>query len=440
VKKKFFHSIGFKIIFFYILLSLINVSFVIFIIFENQVELISKNSKIETELQFSNLISSLKKFSSEMNKGTLFGFDKNQKSLDNFLKMINPHAKNYLIISEKNRVLHKSDAGLQPPLTMPEDILRSITVKNFSGKEYYLRIDEKGKKIYCYIPLSDFQLGNIYLIAVKDISSLNSSLKNLYRQAIYIILVVLLFHAMFALVLFRYIINPIKLLNQGVKRVRNLDFSTHILLPDRNDEFGTLAESYNNMADTISENMKMLKDDITSSKKIQKKMEKLTVKDEITGLLNRIYMIERIQEQVRKTYKNKNDSALLIIDLDDFKDINNIYGNKSGDIILLEVSKIITRNCSETDLISRFSADKFAVLSDNSSLKYVEKLSKKIKSDIEKNTVITPDGKFSVTASIGVSFCRSIKKTGSADDLIKSAEHALKQAKLKGKNRIEIIS
>ena len=440
MKNKFTQSIGFKILFFYVLLALINTSFVIFIIFENQVELISKNTKIESELQFSNLINSIKKFSSEIQQGTVFSYNKNDKSTDQFLKLISPHLTTYFIITEKNQILHRSDAKVDPPKTMAEDILRSITTKKFTGKEYYLRIDEKKNFIYCYIPLGDFQLGNTFLLAYKDISSLNESLKNLYRQAIYIILVVLFFHAMFALVLFKYIINPIKLLNDGAKRLSELDFEKRISFPGRNDEFGSLAESYNNMADSIFENLKKLKDDAYTSKKNQLRMSNLTVKDELTDLYNRIYMNERIQEEVKKYNNKKIVSALLLIDIDNFKEIYNIYGNKSGDIILLEISKIIIRNCIETDIISRFTNDRFAVLSCDCSLKNIKKISEKIRSDIEKNTVITPDGKFTVTASIGISLTNVLKEPGKANDLVNSAETALMQAKREGKNRVEIVS
>ncbi len=78
MKIKFSRSIGFKILIFYIVLALINISFIISIIFENQIELISKNSKLESEQQISNLIGSLKQFSTEMKKGTLFAYNNEQ--------------------------------------------------------------------------------------------------------------------------------------------------------------------------------------------------------------------------------------------------------------------------------------------------------------------------------------------------------------------------
>ena len=215
MKKKFIQSIGFKIIFFYILLALINVSFIVSIIFENQVDLISKNSKLETEQQFSELINAVKRFTAEMKKGKLSSYNKDRKSFNNFLKLIDPYIGSYFFISGKNEIIHKSDKDLKPPAGMAEDVLRAVTAKSFSGKEYYLRINDKEKIIYCYIPVDDGQARNTVLLAVKDISGINESLRNLYRQAVFVIIVMLFFHAVFALAFFRYIINPIRLLEPG---------------------------------------------------------------------------------------------------------------------------------------------------------------------------------------------------------------------------------
>lgn len=442
MKTNYIRSIGFKILFFYILLALINVSFIISIIFENQVELISKNSKLESEQQISNLISSLKQFSSEMKKGTLFTNDKDKQMLKQFIDLIHPYTSSFIIITENNSVTYKSNKALVPPPTMAEDVLRTLTAKNFSGKEYYLRIDDRQQIIYCYIPLGDFQLENNVLLVLKDISSLTESLDNLYRQALYVIIVALFFHAVFALILIRYIIIPVRLLKQGARKLAEGDFSARIVLSERKDEFGSLAESFNNMADSISNNVVTLSDKAERAIETRYKSETLTVLDELTGLFSRIYMLERVNEEIKRALINKMSLSLLIIDIDNFVDIIKIYGSNSRDIIVLEISKIIIRNCAETDVISRFSGGNFAVLITDCSIEHIKDLSEKIRLEIENNTVITPDGKFSVTASIGASFINSGsgEKPEAGNTLMSSAEEALSQAKKNGKNRVEIIS
>ncbi len=441
MKNNFTRSIGFKIIFFYILLALINISFIISIIFENQVDLISKNAKLESEQQISNLIGSLKQFSSEMKRGTIFTYEKDHKFLNQFIEVIRPYASSFFIISEDNRILYKSVKAPAPPPTMAEDVLRSVTAENFSGKEYYLRIDDRKRIIYSYIPLHDFQLGNTVLLVLKDITSIDASLRHLYAQAIYVIIVALFFHAVFALILFRYIITPVKLLKEGAHKLAEGDFGARISLSERKDEFGSLAESFNRMADSISQDMVTLSGKAKSAIETINRADILTVKDELTGLFSRIYMIERIDEEVKKSRIKKSSSALIIIDIDNFQDILKIYGNNSGDIIVLEISKIIIRNSVETDVISRFSGETIAVLTTDCSIEQVKNLTEKIRHEIEGAAIITPDGNFSVTASIGASFINfgSGGKPEAGHDLIFSAGTALAQAKEKGKNRVEII-
>ena len=132
-------------------------------------------------------------------------------------------------------------------------------------------------------------------------------------------------------------------MSRGAKKLSEGDFDSRISLPGRNDEFGSLAESFNAMADSISDNIKLLSGEVETAKKTIKRSDNLKVKDDLTGLYNRMYMLERVKEEEIKSFSIRGLSALIIINIDDFKNINNIYGTKSGDIILLEVSKIIDR-------------------------------------------------------------------------------------------------
>jgi diguanylate cyclase (GGDEF)-like protein len=440
MKNKISQSISFKILFFYTLLSLVTISFVISIIFENQVDLISKNIKLESEIQLGKLISSMKKFTYELQKGKLFDTKTDKETLNQITKFIGPHFDDFLIFTEKGVITNKSNAVMVPPKTFIEDGLRSITAKTFSGNDYYLRIDEEKKMIYCYISLNEFHLGNSILLLQKDISSLSKSLTNLYRQAIYVIIVVLLFHLIFAVILFRYIIHPINLLNNGAKKFSEGNLGARIII-NRKDEFNTLAETFNRMAGSIDEKMKTLSSQVDTVKESKERMENLTIKDELTGLYNRSYILERTNEELKMARIKNRNTGFLLIDLDRFHEVNNIYGHQTGNIILMETAKTITRNCAETEIIGRFGGEEFAVLSPECSIKYIQDMAEQIRSAMEKNIIVTPDGEFSVTVSIGIS-CIDTDHLNSPEnnrDLPGSAEAALLRAKENGRNRVEMI-
>ena len=440
MKNKITQSIGFKILATYIILSLITISFIITIIFENQVDLISKNIQLETEKQIGKLITSMKNFTAEAGKGRLFDIRTNKDSLNQILKFIGPHFDGYIIFTDKGVITYKSDPASEPPKTFIEDGLRSATANTFSGNEYYLRIDEDKKMIYCYVPLNEFRLGNYTLLLKKDIGSVNNALANLYHQAIYTILVVLLFHVVFAIILFRYIIHPINLLNNGAQKFSGGEFGYKINI-NRKDEFNSLAETFNKMADSIDSKMKNLSGEMYMVKEDKEKIEKQKIRDELTNLYNRNYILARTEEEVKKSVFKNSSLAFLLIDIDRFNEVNKIYGNQTGNIILMETSKTVVRSCSEIDIVGRFGGEEFAVLLPDCSLEQVQAKAENIRSAIEKNKVVTPDGQFSVTVSIGVFFAGSelLRSKEKNLNLPESAEQALLRAKENGRNKVEIV-
>ncbi len=441
MKKKIFKSIGFKILSFYVILSLINISFIISIIFENQVDLITKNTMLESEKQLADLINAIKKFTIEMKKGSLFNIRNEKEILNQIIKMISLHSRDYLIFTEKNDILYKSSADILLPETLNEDGRRSMTAMTFSGKEYYLRIDEDKNILYCYIPLSEFLSGNPILLVKKDISAMNESLNNLYRQSVYVIIVVIFFHVLFALILFSYILHPINQLNNAAKRLLQGDFGAQVLSINRKDELGSLAETFNKMAASIHDNITNLSAEIETVKENKEKIEKTATRDDLTGLFNRVYLLERANEELKKAQMTKRDIAFLQIDLDHFDKINTIYGHQTGNIILMEIARIISRNCGYNDIAARFGGEEFAVLSFDSSRDYIRDMAEKIRSAVEKYEIITPDGKISVTVSIGISYidAAGLAAVDNSSKLSGQAETALLMAKNNGRNRVVII-
>jgi len=440
MRNKLFRSIGFKIMAFYVLLSLVNLSFVISIIFENQLDLITKNTMLESEKQLSQLIGSMKKFTIEMKKGTLFNVKDEKETLSQFIKIISLHYNDFIIFSDQNQVVYKSSMDINLPETFKEDGLRALTTMAFSGKDYYLRIDDDNKIVNFYIPLNEFLSGNSILLVKKNISSLNQSLADLYKQALYIIFVVLFFHMLFAVILYRSIIHPVNMLDKAAKKLSNGDLGVRVSMTGRNDEFDSLAVTFNRMAESIDENIITLSAEMKTVKNIQRILGKSETRDQLTGLLNDNYMSERIEDELNRMKLKAGDISLILINLDNFSKINKTYGNQTGDIILLETAKRIVENCSAGDIVARLAGEEFAVLSPEPSKESTTALAEKIRSSVGQNEVLTPDGKFSVTVSIGIGYIEAgnLNYIEDKNDVVESARSALMKAKSGGKNRVEL--
>jgi diguanylate cyclase (GGDEF)-like protein len=442
MKVKYANSIVFRAMFFYMMLSLITVSFVVFIIFENQMDLISKNTRLEAEQQFSALIGAIRKASYETSRGALFERGEGNRVASSFLEMVKPYADSYMIITDSGRILHRSSQDVQAPSTMGEDTLKLMTVREFSGSEFFLRMDEENRLMYCYIPLGDDEKPktetNILLI-VRKIKMLDEALRNLYRQALFVIMVVVFFHSVFAVALYRQILNPVRILQEGARKIAQGEFDYRIVMRGSVKEFVSLSESFNSMAETVGGNMGKLAVEVEESRKKLKKADILSVRDEVTELPARPYLLERLKEEMNLSGRTEGFFTLALIEIDGFRGLFSIYGASTVNIILFETAKLISRICGESGLVCRFGDASFAVLFPGAESDQARARCETAVMKISEKAIVTPDGGFTVTVSVGLCAAdRSRLQAGDDENsLLAAAEASLSRARSAGGNRIE---
>lgn len=155
-------------------------------------------------------------------------------------------------------------------------------------------------------------------------------------------------------------------------------------------------------------------------------------KDYLTGLYNRRYLFH-IGNKLYEEYKN-NDKlfAIAIIDIDNFKTINDTYGHDIGDISLKEVSKILNKNITSNALISRLGGEEFCICFYNRSEKEILDLLEYIRNDFEVNIIKIANLELKYTVSIGCSF----DFKNNIDEMINDADKYLYLAKNDGRNRV----
>ncbi len=431
---KFFHSIGFKIMAAYVLLSLINLSFIVSIIFENQTDLISRNTRLESERHLAELIESMKRFSLESGKGSLFRQGTENDNLKRLVDLLSIQPGNSFVFSERGEILARSSEGINPPESYLSDGLRSLTAMTFSGREYYLRINEQQQVMYCYVPLSGFQLGDKILLLEKKLGGMNESLTRLYYQALYVIFVVLFFHTIFALLLYRYIIKPVLVLIDGTESISAGKLDTRIHLPERKDEFARLAHTFNRMAESLHSNVETLSGEISSARETIEKSEKKSTRDELTGLYSRRYFIERIEEENKKTAVTGAANGLMLIRIDNFSEITSIYGPQTRNIIIAEAAKKIKNYLSNFDVAALYSSELFAVLSPGISAQALMETAENIRRAVNESAIITADGNFTITVTI-LAVCKSEGYRLDPETL----EVSMREAHQKGQNRVELV-
>jgi len=171
---------------------------------------------------------------------------------------------------------------------------------------------------------------------------------------------------------------------------------------------------------------------ITRLKQTNEQVLKLAQHDTITALPNRNLFYDRLHQAMARASRDKGSFAILYIDLDDFKSVNDTHGHDTGDALLREAAKRIIACVRKSDTVARIGGDEFTVIISNvRTPASVERVAKKIIASLA--TQFDLDGKVcSVSASIGIAFYPDNGET--AAQLVKVADDAMYSAKYSGKN------
>jgi diguanylate cyclase (GGDEF)-like protein len=158
--------------------------------------------------------------------------------------------------------------------------------------------------------------------------------------------------------------------------------------------------------------------------------------DALTGIANRRSFDEELALEWRRAHRIGDSLALVLLDLDDFKKVNDTHGHPAGDAVLRTIGEVLGSGVRQIDLAARYGGEEFVVLVPESDLKGATQLAKRLRLAVSKARAELPDGRLlKVTASFGVAVKGDLT---SAEQLIAAADDALYEAKRAGKNRVVV--
>lgn len=160
------------------------------------------------------------------------------------------------------------------------------------------------------------------------------------------------------------------------------------------------------------------------------------VYDYLTGLLSRGAFFSRLEEEIKRAKRYRRPLSLAILDLDDFKKINDRYGHTVGDMVLSKVAEIIKNNVRSFDIVGRVGGEEIAVVFPETTLEGAVKATNKLKDAIANHEFTVVDKPIKITVSIGTT---QLKDSDTAESLYERADGALYMAKRQGKNRVVAI-
>ena len=178
--------------------------------------------------------------------------------------------------------------------------------------------------------------------------------------------------------------------------------------------------------------------DITSRKNREVLLKDQATRDPLTSLYNRRYFEDEVHKRITKARQENGIYCVLMTDVDLFKRVNDTYGHKTGDKVLMELASTSEKALRECDIVARYGGEEFVIFLADVDAEQAYSVAERLRETISELRVPSDDGRIvQFTISIGIS---SSKVSDNIDTLIKTADEALYKAKQNGRNRVEIFT
>lgn len=222
------------------------------------------------------------------------------------------------------------------------------------------------------------------------------------------------------------IVRPLDRLTRGATKVAAGDLDVDLPVVDRG-EVGYLTQAFNRMVARLRKG----RDELAA---INKELQELSVKDGLTGLHNRRHLMATLASETARAERHRHPFAVLMIDLDHFKNYNDTLGHPAGDRLLIRVAQIFKESIRVVDYAARYGGEEFLVMLPESPPEAAMEVAERIRARVAEDNCDGAHEKGQVTVSIGVA---NYPKSGStAEALIARADAALYEAKRLGRNRV----
>jgi len=239
------------------------------------------------------------------------------------------------------------------------------------------------------------------------------------------------------------IMQPIHALSSGAQRILDGHVDHQIPLPAiHDDELGLLTHTFNAMMQKLRSNQVEIERDRVrlaekneELKSANEVLSQLSITDGLTKLHNHRYFQDHLTREIKRVSRTHAPLSLILIDIDDFKQLNDTHGHAAGDEVLISLASIMNESARESDLIARYGGEEFVILMPNTDLAGAVHLAEKIRMAVESTRLIIGDRlkPTDVTISLGVALFK-----GNRREFFAEADRALYRAKAAGKNCVII--
>jgi len=255
-------------------------------------------------------------------------------------------------------------------------------------------------------------------------------------------LCIILFFSFLAYRVTARVVRPIEDLSEAARRVAQGDTDLVIQESHARDEIGLLTRTFNDMMRQLRRHREQIETtnrDLTDrNARLQQANEvlnQLSITDGLTKLHNHRFFQDHLTREIKRVSRSRDPLSMLLIDIDDFKRLNDRLGHAAGDEILMRIAQILNGAVRETDLCARYGGEEFIILATNTDILGAYRLAEKVRTAIAESSFIVDDSlrPLRVTVSIGVA-----RFDGNRKQFFQKADQALYRAKANGKNCVVV--
>jgi diguanylate cyclase (GGDEF)-like protein len=267
------------------------------------------------------------------------------------------------------------------------------------------------------------------------------------REVLGLNLAIVVVFGLIAYQMARSIARPIRALSDAAVRIGRGEQDVVIQGLDSDDEIGVLTSTFNEMSSRLQANQRKLDEQrleienansrlVAQNQELQRMNEvfhQLSITDELTRLHNHRFFRDHLPLEIKRSERTNEPLCLILIDIDDFKRLNDRFGHAVGDAVLRKMAEVMTVSTRDMDLLARYGGEEFALLASQTPLKGAVALAEKIRSAISRArfSVVDCEGpkEIQITVSMGVS-----EYLGDQKVFFNEADRALYRAKSSGKD------
>lgn len=350
-----------------------------------------------------------------INPGACAGFRETRRTVD---RAFEGAASAPFGLPEERALLHAAWEQWQKAGDLGESVLATPNVRGATSLEIAQLDGHRIRAVELLEQAHDLSEGEMTLSLI----SARGSRRGVFFLVLTVLALGVAIAAAGATVLARSVLDPILAFERGAERFASGDLEYRVPAPGP-PELHRVADAFNGMADSLAQS--------------QAALAELSVRDGLTDLFNRRELLRRLVVEEERSRRYGDPLALLFLDVDHFKSVNDTHGHQVGDAVLRRFSRLITQAVRPTDVVGRYGGDELAIVLPQTGRSGARAMAERIRATLSIQwSVGTTESLPRVTTSIGIATYPD--DAGSQEELIRAADYAVYAAKRAGGDQTRV--